>query len=123
MKGHRKFGKKGRDVAYKEVKQLHNRVVVKPINVNEPTELEKRRHGTFNLLLENRDRTAKSRTCANRDTQREYTDRDEAASPTAMAECIVITGVINAKQSRDVVTGDIPNAFVQTDIDKRRVGD
>ncbi len=73
--------------------------------------------------MENRDRTAKSRTCANGGTQREYKDRDEAASPTAMTECIVSTGVINAKQSRDVVTGDIPNAFVQTNIDKRRIGE
>jgi hypothetical protein len=43
-------------------------------------------------------------------------DQDEAASPTAMTESIIITGVIDAKQHRDVMTADIPNAFVQTEI-------
>jgi hypothetical protein len=52
-------------------------------------------------------------------------DRDEAAaSPTAMTESIIITGVINAKQRRDVVTAaDIPNAFVQTKIEEKQIGE
>jgi hypothetical protein len=75
------------------------------------------------FLVENRDGTIKGRTCANGSTQREYMDRDEAASPTAMTESIVITGVIDAKQRRDIMTADIPNAFVQTDIDKKEIGE
>jgi hypothetical protein len=38
------------------------------------------------------------------------------ASPTEASEAIITTGVIGAKQKRDVMTLDIPNAFVQTDI-------
>jgi hypothetical protein len=37
-------------------------------------------------------------------------------SPTAASEAILITGVIDAKQNRDVMTLDIPNALVQTEI-------
>jgi hypothetical protein len=48
-------------------------------------------------------------------------DRDEAASPTAMTESIIITGVTDAKQGQDVMTADIPNAFEQTDIDKKEI--
>jgi hypothetical protein len=40
-----------------------------------------------------------------------------------MTESIVITGVIDAKQRRDVMTADIPNAFVLTDIDEKKVGE
>jgi hypothetical protein len=34
-------------------------------------------------------------------------------------ESILITTTINAKQKHDVMTADIPNAFVQTDLDKK----
>jgi hypothetical protein len=55
--------------------------------------------------------------CANLSTQRAYIAREEASSPTAPAsEAIIITGVIDVKQKRDVMTLDIPNAFVQTEI-------
>ena len=40
MKGLKKFGEKGRQAAYKEMKQIHNRVVFKPIKVAESTEQE-----------------------------------------------------------------------------------
>jgi hypothetical protein len=36
-----------------------------------------------------------------------------------MTESILITTTINAKQKRDVMTADIPNTFVQMDIDKK----
>jgi hypothetical protein len=37
-----------------------------------------------------------------------------------MLESILITGTIDAKQNRDIITADIPNAVVQTEIDKRK---
>jgi hypothetical protein len=36
-----------------------------------------------------------------------------------MTESILITAKINAKQKRDVMTANIPNAFVQTDIEDK----
>ena len=49
-------------------------------------------------------------------TQREYIMKEEEAIPTAATEAILITGVIEAKQRRYIMTLDIPNAFVQTSI-------
>jgi hypothetical protein len=47
-------------------------------------------------------------------------ERDDAASPTArMTESILITATIDAKQKHDVMTADIPNAFVQMDVDEK----
>ena len=40
--------------------------------------------------------------------------KEEAASPTVMTEALLTTCVIDAKQNRNIVTLDIPNAFVQT---------
>jgi hypothetical protein len=71
------------------------------------------------FLVEKRDGSVKGRTCANGSTQRKYMDRDEAASPTASTESILITATIDAKQNRDIMTADIPNAFVQMDVNKK----
>jgi hypothetical protein len=57
-----------------------------------------------------------ARMCANGSTQRAYISREEAPSPTVLSEAIITTGVIDAKQRRDIMTLDIPNAFVQTKI-------
>ena len=68
------------------------------------------------FLVEKRDKVMKARTCADGSSQRAYVSKEEAASPTAATESIMLTGVIDAKQGRDVITLDIPNAFVQTSI-------
>jgi hypothetical protein len=113
----KKFGKKGQNTAYKEMRQLHERVVFKPIKVESLTRLERQRAmESLIFLIEKRDGSIKARTCANGSTQRSYIPKEEAASPTAATESIIITGVIEAKQNRDVMTLDIPNAFVQTSI-------
>jgi hypothetical protein len=41
----------------------------------------------------------------------------------AMTKSHLITAVIDAKQSRDVITADILNAFVQTDIEEKPNGE
>jgi hypothetical protein len=48
------------------------------------------------------------------DREREIMSKEEASSPTIATESIVLTGIIDAKEKRDVITLDIPNAFVQT---------
>ena len=115
--GLKKFGERGEKAAFKEMKQLHDRNVWLPIKLSKLTDKERKRAmESLIFLSEKRDGTVKARTCANGSTQRPYTPKEEAASPTAATEAIMITGVIEAKQRRDVMTLDVPNAFVQTDI-------
>jgi hypothetical protein len=118
--GIKKFGKQGIEAVHKEMKQIHDRVVFEPISIEEMTILERKRAiESLIFLTEKRDETVKARVCANGSTQRAYIayiSREEASSPTAASEAIIITGVIDAKQKRDVMTLDIPNAFVQTEI-------
>ncbi len=115
--GIKKFGKRGVAAAHKEIKQLHDRVVFEPISVDEMTSVERKR-AMENLIFlnEKRDETVKARMCANGSSQRAYIAREDVSSPTATTEAIITTGVIDAKQRRDVMTLDIPNAFVQTQI-------
>jgi hypothetical protein len=118
--GLRKFGERGETAATSEKRQLHKRAVFEPIRVDDMTQVEKKRAmESLIFLVEKRDGRVKARNCANGSTQRAYMERDDAASPTAMTESILITATINAKQKRDVMTTDIPNAFVQTDVDEK----
>ena len=99
------------------MKQLYDRVVFQPIKVEDLTEQERKRAmESLIFLVEKRDGKVKARTCANGSTQRAYIPKEEAASPTVATESIMLTGVIDAKQERDVMTLDIPNVFVQTSI-------
>ena len=66
------------------------------------------------FLTQKWDGTIKARACANGSTQRSYINKEYAASPTVTTEALLTTAVIDAKQNRNVITLDIPNAFVQT---------
>jgi hypothetical protein len=45
------------------------------------------------------------------------------SKPTTALESIMITGVIEAKEERDVMTCDIPNAFIQALLPKKDPGE
>jgi hypothetical protein len=67
--GLKRFGERGRKVAHKEVRQLHDRVVSEPIHIKEMTTLERKRSmENLIFLAEKRDKTIKARMCANGST-------------------------------------------------------
>jgi hypothetical protein len=118
-KGIKKFRQRGKDVIIKEMTQLRKRTVFEGIMIEDMTPLEcKRAMESLLFLVEKRDKKVKARTCANGSTQREYIDREDASSPTAATEAILVTGVIEVKEHRDIMTNDVRNTFVQTPIPK-----
>ena len=50
---------------------------------------------------------------SNGEPTREWLSREDSASPTAALESIMLTAVIDATEERDIMTCDIPNAFIQ----------
>jgi len=119
-KGLKEFGSRGKEAAMKEMRQLHERMVFQPIMISELSPIERTRAmESLIFLAEKRDGSIKGRTCANGSNQRSFIQRDEAASPTAITESILLTALIDANEHRDVMTADIPNAFVQTKIDPK----
>ena len=50
---------------------------------------------------------------------REYLGREDSSSPTASLESILLTGIVDAHEGRDVMTTDIPNAFIQAPIQEK----
>jgi hypothetical protein len=75
------------------------------------------------FLTEKRDKSVKGRMASNGKPAREWLSREDAASPTAALESIIITGVIEAKEERDVMKCDIPNAFIQALLTKKDPGE
>ena len=113
----KKFGQKGYNAAHEEMDQLHKQNCFTPILIATMTASEKKKAmNSLIFLVEKRDRRIKARTCANGSIQREWMTREESASPTAALESIMLTGVIDAIEERDVATVDIPNAFIQTEV-------
>ena len=118
--GLKKFGDKGDASAFKEVKQLHDRAAFVPLDVNSLTPQERKKAmEAVIFMVEKRDGVIKTRLCANGSIQRTWMMKDDAASPTAMTESILLTSVIDAKERRVVATIDVPNAFIQTEVDHK----
>jgi hypothetical protein len=75
------------------------------------------------FLGEKRCRTVKGRMVYNGKPTREWLSREDSASPTAALESIMLTAVIDAHEERDVMTCDIPNAFIQALMPEVKDGD
>ena len=76
------------------------------------------------FLTQKKDGTIKARACANGSVHRKYIPKQEASSPLSTTKSLFINSVIDTKQNRDILTADIPNAFVQKSIkhyDKQRI--
>ena len=120
--GIKKFEKRGTEAEYKEVKQLHERIVFEPVKIESLKKIERKRAmGSLIFLTEKRDGRVKARVSTNDSIQRSYIPKDDELSSTATTESILITGELEAKQKRDVITMDIPNAFVQTAVPQGKI--
>jgi len=124
QKGMQKFGKKGADAVTKELDQLHKRNCFVPIDVSKLTtsERKKAQHALM-LLTEKHDGSVKGRCVYNGKPTRKWLDKDDAASPTVATESIMLTATIDAKEGRDVMTADVPNAFIQTKLPEIKDGE
>jgi hypothetical protein len=124
QKGLKVFGKQGHQASKKEINQLHKRTCFAPLKVKDmkPSKRTKAQMALL-FLTEKRDKSVKGRMVYNGKPTREWLSRKDAASPTAALESIMITGVIEAKEQRDVMTCDIPNAFIQALLPKKDPGE
>jgi hypothetical protein len=124
QKGLKVFGNKRHEASMKEIDQLHKRTCFAPLKGKEmkPSKRKKAQIALM-FLTEKRDRSVKGRIVYNRKPTRKWLSQEDAASPTAALESILITGVIEAKEERDVMTCDIPNVFIQAYLPKKEPGE
>jgi hypothetical protein len=113
------FGDDGVAAVKSELKQLHDRKVMKPINHNTLTAKQKRAALAYLMFLKRkRCGKIKARGCADGRKQRAYISREDAQSPTVDTSSIFITCLIDAIERREVAIVDVPGAFMQADMDE-----
>ncbi len=80
---------------------------------------KKKAQESFMFLTEKNDKKIKGRLVYNGKPTRGFVNKEDSASLAAANESINITCAIDAHENRDIMTADIPNAFVQTKLRKK----
>ena len=75
------------------------------------------------FVTEKRSGEMKGRLAYNGKPTRAWVGHEEKSSPTAATENILLTIAIDALQKRDVISIDIPNAFIQAENPRKEVGE
>jgi len=84
---------------------------------------KKKAQSAMILLSEKKDGTVKGRCVYEGSKTWPYFTKEETASPTASTEGIFITATVDAHEQRNVMTADIPNAFIQASLENLKDGD
>ncbi|MGL5934919.1 MAG: reverse transcriptase domain-containing protein, partial [Cetobacterium sp.] len=116
-KGLKVWGDKAKRAVHAEMKQLHMRNTFKPKHWSSLSKDEKEKLLESHLFLkQKRCGTIKGRTVAGGNKQRGYINKQDASSPTVSTQALLLTCVVEAHEGRDIMTIDIPNAFIQTKV-------
>ena len=96
----------------KEMRQLHDRDVMKPVHKNYLTP-EQQGEALAYLMILKRKRCGKikGRGCADGRKQRAYITEEASTAPTVNMEAVFLTAVIDAMEGRNVVVLDVPRVF------------
>ena len=101
------------------MKQLHWRNSYKPKHWHELTKKQKEQILESHIFIEQKwDGLIKARKVIGGNKQQDYITKENVSSPTVTAQAVMLTCVIDVQEDRDAVVVDIPNAFVQTVVDK-----
>ena len=121
-KGLKVFGEAGKVAASKEVDQLYKRLSFAPIDIKDLSNRERRKAQVAIMLLTKKNLTKeiKGRMVYNGKPTREWLSKEDTSSPTATLESIFLTTTIDANEGRDVMTMDIPNACIQTELHQQK---
>ena len=123
-KGIKVFGEAGAAAATKELDQLHKQNCFEPVLVKDlmPSERCKAQVALM-FLTRKRDNSIKGCMVYNRKPTRGWIDQEDAARPTISQESLFILAAIDAKEGRNVMSGDVPNAFIQAPMPPQKEGE
>ncbi|CAJ1950422.1 unnamed protein product [Cylindrotheca closterium] len=123
--GLKKLGDNGKDAVDKELRQMILRDCFTPKFVKDMTASERKKTQSAMMLLAEKqfEKTIKGRLVYRGNGTREWLSREDTASQTASQEAITITCVIDAHGGRDIITMDVPHAFIQTYMPEAKEGE
>ena len=109
--------------AKKELGQMHTRRGFHLIAVAELTRRERlRAHEGLMLLTQKQTVEWKGRLVYNGKNTREWISREDKSSPTVLTESLMLTCTVDAAEGQDVMSLDIPNAYIQALVPAQGVG-
>jgi hypothetical protein len=118
--GLKQWGNKAYEAVVPEVKHLHFRDTFKPLNWSSLTRVQRLMALGSHMFLKEKREGGKGRTVAWGNKQRDYISKEDVGSPTVTTESVLLSCIIDAQEKRDVAVIDIPNAFIQTGVEKMK---
>ena len=111
-KGLREFGVEGVQASKAKLKQMHDRGCWRTVAVNKLTRRERlRAQEGLMLLTRKRSGSCKGRLAFNGKPTRAWLGKEDKKSPTVLTESLFITCAIDAWETNDVMSMDIPNTY------------
>ena len=102
-----------------EMRQIHLRDTFEPRHRHELSAKGKAEVlESYMFLKLKRDSNSKGKEVTGVNKQRDLISKEEEILPMVATEAVLISCVIDAQEYRDVSTIDIPNAFIQTCVEK-----
>ena len=99
-----------------EMNQLHHWNCFAPRSIADMSPVERQRvQHALMFLTEKQNKSIKGKTVFNQKPTREWLSREDSASSTAALEGIILIAVIDATEHCNVMTCNIPNAFIQAE--------
>ena len=115
------WGDQAWSAAHSEMKQLHMCDTFKPMHWHDLTPLQHEMVLESHMFLkEKQSGEIKGHTVAGGNKQHDYISKEDASSPTVSTESVLLICIIDALEGRDVAVVDIPNAFIQTHVEKEQ---
>jgi len=68
------------------------------------------------FVVRKRTGETKARVVAGGNLQRGHVTKEESSSPTVSTESVLLTSIVDALEERDIAIINIPNAFIQTQV-------
>ena len=115
----KEFGEKGAASIMQELEQLLYRKVIVGQKASSLTSSQQKAALQYLIFLKEKHcGKVKAWGCANGHKQCLYKTKDETSSPTMNVEALFITCLIDAMEGREVMTCDIPGAFMRSEMDE-----
>jgi hypothetical protein len=114
----REWGDDARAAGEEEVNQLDWRETFVPRQMSELTVEQQTKILQSHMFIGQKwTGETKARMVADGNMQRGHVTKEESSSPTVSTKAVLLTLIVDAHKVRDVDVIDIPNAFIQTQVD------
>ena len=117
-KGLELYKEEGAEAVLKELRQIHSKKDIIPLQPKEMTYEQKKAALRYLMFLKKKlCGRINGRDCVDGRKKRVYVSKEESSYPTVTTEGIMVSCILDAMEGRDVATVDIHGSFLNADMD------